>query len=161
MDTISFYTTKDQYGYMSNFSRHPLTLMERDWMTSEHFYQAQKFEKNGKDFKDVASAMSPKEAAAIGRSRPLRPDWEMIKDDVMRIAVLSKFLQNTDIKDKLVMTHPSILVEHTFNDSYWADGGDGSGKNQLGKILMEVRETLLLSEEAVVAYYQQHPKWMG
>jgi predicted NAD-dependent protein-ADP-ribosyltransferase YbiA (DUF1768 family) len=28
------------------------------------------------------------------------------------------------------------------NDSYWGDGGDGSGKNMLGKILMEVRHKL-------------------
>jgi hypothetical protein len=34
------------------------------------------------------------------------------------------------------------LVEHTENDSYWADGGDSSGKNMLGKILMEVRDVL-------------------
>jgi predicted NAD-dependent protein-ADP-ribosyltransferase YbiA (DUF1768 family) len=26
--------------------------------------------------------------------------------------------------------------------SYWGDGGDGSGKNMLGRILMEVREQL-------------------
>ncbi len=27
-------------------------------------------------------------------------------------------------------------------DSYWGDGGDGSGKNMLGKILMRVRDEL-------------------
>ncbi|KAF9194169.1 hypothetical protein BGZ50_006648 [Haplosporangium sp. Z 11] len=32
--------------------------------------------------------------------------------------------------------------EHTKNDRYWADGGDGTGKNMLGKILMEVREKI-------------------
>ena len=35
-----------------------------------------------------------------------------------------------------------MLIEHTKNDSYWADGGDGSGLNKLGKILMKVREKL-------------------
>ena len=34
------------------------------------------------------------------------------------------------------------LVEHTTNDAYWGDGGDGSGTNMLGRILMEVRERL-------------------
>jgi hypothetical protein len=28
----------------------------------------------------------------------------------------------------------------------WGDGGDGSGKNMLGRILMEVREELRLEE---------------
>jgi predicted NAD-dependent protein-ADP-ribosyltransferase YbiA (DUF1768 family) len=27
-------------------------------------------------------------------------------------------------------------------DSYWGDGGDGSGKNMLGKVLMRVRDDL-------------------
>jgi len=33
-------------------------------------------------------------------------------------------------------------VEHTDNDSYWADGGDGSGRNMLGVLLMSVRKEL-------------------
>jgi predicted NAD-dependent protein-ADP-ribosyltransferase YbiA (DUF1768 family) len=39
-------------------------------------------------------------------------------------------------------TGDATLIEHTANDSYWADGGDGSGKNMLGIILMEVRNKL-------------------
>jgi predicted NAD-dependent protein-ADP-ribosyltransferase YbiA (DUF1768 family) len=35
-----------------------------------------------------------------------------------------------------------MIIEHTKNDNYWADGGDGSGKNMLGKILMEIRDEL-------------------
>jgi N-glycosidase YbiA len=31
------------------------------------------------------------------------------------------------------------LVEHTANDSYWGDGGDGSGRNRLGALLEQVR----------------------
>jgi len=34
------------------------------------------------------------------------------------------------------------IVEHTTNDSYWGDGGDGSGRNMLGKLLMETRERI-------------------
>jgi predicted NAD-dependent protein-ADP-ribosyltransferase YbiA (DUF1768 family) len=30
----------------------------------------------------------------------------------------------------------------TENDSYWGDGGDGSGRNMLGQVLMRVREEL-------------------
>jgi predicted NAD-dependent protein-ADP-ribosyltransferase YbiA (DUF1768 family) len=33
-------------------------------------------------------------------------------------------------------------LEHTAKDSYWADGGNGSGLNRLGVILMEVRSHL-------------------
>jgi predicted NAD-dependent protein-ADP-ribosyltransferase YbiA (DUF1768 family) len=34
------------------------------------------------------------------------------------------------------------IVEHTANDFYWADGGDGSGLNKLGLMLMKIRERL-------------------
>lgn len=33
-------------------------------------------------------------------------------------------------------------MENAPRDSYWGCGADGSGKNVLGKILMEVRATL-------------------
>jgi hypothetical protein len=68
--------------------------------------------------------------------------WESIKDDVMRKAVSAKFSQHDDILAILPATANATIVEHTENDSYWGDGGDGSGKNMLGRILMEVREGL-------------------
>jgi hypothetical protein len=60
----------------------------------------------------------------------------------MRDAVLAKFTQHPEIGKILLETGDAILIEHTVNDSYWADGGDGSGKNMLGIILMEVRNKL-------------------
>jgi ribA/ribD-fused uncharacterized protein len=61
----------------------------------------------------------------------------------MRKAVRAKFTQHPDLRAILLGTGDARLVEHTENDSYWGDGGDGSGKNWLGKILMEIREELL------------------
>jgi ribA/ribD-fused uncharacterized protein len=46
----------------------------------------------------------------------------------------------------LLATGEAKLVEHTSNDAYWGDGGDGSGKNMLGRVLMEVRERLRAQE---------------
>ena len=33
-----------------------------------------------------------------------------------------------------------FFCQHTANDRYWGDGGDGRGKNRLGIVLMRVRE---------------------
>jgi len=76
------------------------------------------------------------------RKRPLRRDWEKVKDNIMREAVLAKFTQHEDLRAILLGTGDARLVEHTVNDSYWGDGGDGSGRNRLGEILMSVREEL-------------------
>jgi ribA/ribD-fused uncharacterized protein len=140
---INFYSTKGEYGCFSNFSRHPIVLEGEIWPTTEHYYQAKKFEGTPHE-EEVRKASSPREAANMGRdrNRPLRLDWENVKDDVMRAAVRAKFTQNIVIRQTLISTKNAILVEHTKNDSYWGDGGDGSGKNMLGKILMEVREEL-------------------
>jgi hypothetical protein len=46
------------------------------------------------------------------------------------------------LKALLLGTGEAVLVEHTANDSYWGDGGDGSGKNRLGALLMQVRAEL-------------------
>jgi len=57
-------------------------------------------------------------------------------------AVYAKFSQHKDLTKLLLDTGDSSIIEHTKNDSYWGDGGDGSGRNQLGKTLMNVREAL-------------------
>ena len=71
-----------------------------------------------------------------------RADWDLVRDDVMRKAVWEKFGQNPALADQLLATDDAKLVEHTATDAYWGDGGDGSGRNMLGKILMEVRARL-------------------
>jgi N-glycosidase YbiA len=58
----------------------------------------------------------------------------------MREGLRQKFKQNQKLLDKLLSTGDRFIVEHTVYDSYWGDGGDGSGKNRLGIILMELRE---------------------
>jgi len=76
------------------------------------------------------------------RSRPLRKDGEQVKDSLMKECLIAKFTQHKDAKDLLLSTGNKKIVEHTKNDTYWGDGGDGSGKNMLGKLLVEVREEL-------------------
>lgn len=83
----------------------------------------------------------------MGRQRtlPLRYDWEQVKDDIMRKAVLCKFSTHGNIRDILLSTGDEEIVENSPIDFYWGCGSDGSGKNMLGKILMEVREIILLT----------------
>ncbi len=137
---IYFYSTQGRYGCFSNFSRHGLEMDGKWWPTSEHYFQAQKFAGTQHE-EAVRTAHSPKEAAQMGRDRkrPLRPDWEQVKDDVMRQAVLKKFQTHAEIREILLSTGDEILIENAPHDYYWGCGKDGSGKNRLGEILMEVR----------------------
>lgn len=141
--TIYFYTVADEYGAFSNFSRHGFEIDGKYWKTSEHYFQAMKFESTKYEDK-VREARNPKEAATLGRRRdfPLRKDWEAIKDDVMRLAVTKKFEKHEDLAKLLLSTGDKDIVENAPSDYYWGCGQDGSGKNMLGKILMEVRDKL-------------------
>lgn len=143
MKQILFYATDKPYGEFSNFSRHPITQDGLVWPTSEHYFQAQKFA--GTPFTEEIRALpKPMLAAQMGRRRdlPFRPDWDAVKDEVMLTALRAKFTQHPDLRALLLGTGQATLVEHTANDHYWADGGDGSGRNRLGELLMQVREEL-------------------
>ncbi|MEQ8790188.1 MAG: NADAR family protein [Pirellulaceae bacterium] len=142
-DAIRFYSVGDDYGEFSNFAHFPILLKGKRWPTSEHYFQAQKFE-NQQHREEIRKAKTPMLAARLGRDRKkkLRRDWEAVKDNVMRDAVRAKFTQHAELRVLLLGTGEAKLIEHTTNDSYWGDGGDGSGRNMLGRILMEVRQHL-------------------
>jgi N-glycosidase YbiA len=141
--TINFYLTDDQYGEFSNFAAFPIVLNGKTWPTTEHYFQAQKFAGTEHE-EQIRLEVSPMIAARMGRdrNRPLRADWESVKDEVMRTALFAKFSQHPDLKSLLLGTGDATIVEHTDNDNYWGDGGDGTGRNMLGRMLMEIRSEL-------------------
>ena len=141
--SIYFYGTKGPYGAFSNFAYYGFTLDALYWPTSEHFFQAAKFQ--GTEYAEsIRKAKSPKIAAKMGRSRkhPLRPDWEDVKENVMRRALMQKFTEHKDLRLLLLDTGDLEIVESSPIDYYWGCGQEGTGKNRLGLLLMEVRDIL-------------------
>lgn len=117
------------------------------WSTSEHYFQAQKFAGTPHE-EQIRLVKKPKDAARMGRDRkrPLRKDWELVKNDIMRKAVFHKFKGHDDIREILLSTDHQFIVENSPIDYYWGCGADGSGQNMLGQILMEVRGILRKEE---------------
>lgn len=146
-DPILFYEEYLAYGFLSNFAACPILLKGQLWPTTEHYYQAQKYAGTAVEeiIRQAYSPMMSKELTRLPQY-PARADWDAIKDDVMRSALRAKFAQHDHLRTLLLETGDALLVEHTANDTYWADGGDGGtgslGKNMLGKLLMEVRAEL-------------------
>lgn len=140
---IRFYETDKPYGCFSNFAKYPILLKGKEWATTEHYFQAQKFVGTEHE-EEIRLASTPMIAAKMGRerNRPLRPDWEECKVQVMREALIAKIEQHLTLRSILLSTGDCTLVEHTSNDAYWGDGGDGQGGNMLGKLLMEIRNGL-------------------
>lgn len=141
--TIYFYKVEDPYGCFSNFSPHSIYLKGQDWLTVEHYYQAQKFVGSVDEqlIDLIRASETPQQAAKLGRepSRQLRPDWEEVKTEIMREAVFTKFITHADIQAILLSTGDRLIVEDSPTDYYWGCGCDHTGQNHLGKILMSVR----------------------
>lgn len=142
-EILDFYSRKNPYGEFSNFALFPIEVDGKIWPTSEHYYQAHKYQ--GPELREwVRQAKDPWESAQRGRdkSKVKRKDWDQIKDQIMEKALIAKFTQHQVLKELLLSTGTSIIYEHTKNDCYWGDCGDRSGKNKLGKALMKIRKAL-------------------
>ena len=144
--TIFFYKVCEPYGCFSNFSPHSIQLGGKVWLTSEHYYQSQKFvgTRDQPLCQKIYNAPSPEMAAAIGRNpiHSVRPDWDAVKTLIMYRAVLTKFVAYCDLTEILLSTGEQMIIENSPTDVYWGCGSDGCGQNHLGKILMRIRQEI-------------------
>jgi hypothetical protein len=111
--------------------------------TAEGAYQSAKtldIEKR-KTFANI----SPDNAKGKGRRLKQRADWEEVKYNVMLDVLRSKF-QNSELHQLLLETGMCLIIEDTtlWHDNEWGDCScpkciNITGKNFLGKALMEIR----------------------
>lgn len=141
-DPICFYSRSGAYSEFSNFAPFGFEADGVFWPTMEHYFQAQKFP-DAAYRERIRRAHSPRDARNLGRSRaqPIRADWGSIRDKVMLQGLRLKFA-NPELRSLLLSTGKRELIEHSHSDRYWGAGRDGSGKNRLGKLLMQVREEI-------------------
>lgn len=139
---------RDEYYFLSNFYLADFKdITGTIWPSVEHYFQAMKTE-NNIDREKVRQASAPGKAKKMGRSLELRPNWNSIKLDVMKSGILYKFRQNPEIRQKLIDTGESILIEgNHWHDNIWGNCfcdkcKNIRGQNYLGKLLMGVRNRL-------------------
>lgn len=138
----------NEYAFLSNFYASPIKdINGKIYMTVEHYFQAMKT-LDPVEREEIRVAETPGKAKRLGRIVKLRADWEEIKNSVMYEAILQKFTVDPYLKNKLLATGEQALVEgNTWHDNTWgsctcAKCQDIEGKNELGKILMKVREEI-------------------
>jgi len=82
-----------------------------------------------------------------GTVNPDGTKYPPLRDECMWRTLLAKCESNPDFCELLSATGQAYLLEHSpkvrVND-YWSDGGNGSGANMLGQMLMSLRDALLL-----------------
>ena len=128
-----------EYDFLSNFYECPILWKGNLYLNSESIYQSYKTLDNVPfDFTKTTGSQAKK----ISKKLNVRPDWNKIKFDLMYEICQEKFNQNTDIAQKLMNTGDAILIEGNYwGDTYWGKC-NGVGQNNLGKILMKIREEL-------------------
>ena len=131
------------YYMFSNFSSFALEWRGCLWPTSEHAYQAAKFEDSGVSSK-IRTALSAHDAKKIAHANAdkVRRNWDEIKMDIMEDILRNKLGQNPYIQQKLLETGDMEIVEDSPKDSFWGRGPDWNGENNLGKLWMKLRKEL-------------------
>jgi ribA/ribD-fused uncharacterized protein len=123
--------------FLSNFigSVH----FEGSWYPSaESAYQAAKVvdPRERKPFQSMSAGSAKKHGSKI----EIRKDWDKVKIEVMSAIVFDKFYLNKDLRKKLIDTGDKYIEEtNSWGDTFWGVC-DGKGENNLGKILMKIRE---------------------
>lgn len=140
-DKVLFY--EGPWYCFSNFASFMVHWQGRDWMTSEHAYQAAKFINLGTiwEIKDARSAHNAKKIARANNIFKV-PNWQDIKLSVMKSIVRAKLGQHPYIQKKLLETGGMEIIEDSPTDAFWGRGPDGNGLNHMGKIWMLLRTEL-------------------
>ncbi len=150
MDSILFRGSKGPHGFLSCFYTSPFELDGKTWKGAEWYFQAMKFAQTDPEYAErIRQAKSSVIAKRMGgsRKRPLREDWERVKEPFMLAALRRKF-QIPALRKRLLATGRKHLVEDAPWDSYWGIGKDKKGMNRLGWLLVQVRQEILNPELA-------------
>jgi len=139
------------YRFLSNFYPvFPQTIILDDmaYPTVEHAFQATKRPVTDKNYrKRLQLVTSPGYVKKIGNETEVSPGWEENKLQIMETLIRQKFTNNEKLRDLLLKTGNSILIEGNYwNDQFWGvfidKNGNCKGENNLGKLLMKIRKEL-------------------
>ena len=123
---------RGDYAFLSNFYPAPVSYMGQTYANNEAAFQAQKTLSAREQRKFCIFRMhNPSDAKKLGRDLTLRPDWEKVKVRLMYEICMCKFMQNPELRDKLLATGESTLIEgNNWGDYFWGKVNN-CGENQL------------------------------
>jgi ribA/ribD-fused uncharacterized protein len=142
-EAVYFFT--HAFDPLSNWSAHQVKIWGKTFPTVEHAFQYRKFADAEPDIaQQIFDAPSPYLAMKIARKyKDKTPGpWREQRIDVMTEIIHAKADQHQDFKDCLLATRDKTIVENSPWDDFWGCGANQKGQNQMGKILMVVRNSL-------------------
>lgn len=106
--------------------------------TVENAYQASK--SNDVEVRKRFINITPGQAKRLGRKLSIREDWESVKIQVMEDLLRQKFCCSP-FRELLLNTSGELVEGNTWGDKFWGVC-NGTGENNLGKLLMKIRSEL-------------------
>lgn len=130
----------DENRFLSNFEVCDIVYEGLNYNSVEAAYQASKT--LNIEIRKKFCSMNAKDAKLEGRKIKVREDWEQVKLKIMYFLVAYKFYHNIFLKEKLLKTEDTHLIEgNWWGDKFWGVCNN-EGENWLGRILMDVRKKL-------------------
>lgn len=144
---VLFYRPGDEWGVFSNFSDHPVSMINpwtdetQVYWTSEHYFQAMKAT-SAQAHHYIANTRSATFTKSRGRQTELRLDWSEVSYKVMVDVVRAKAAQHAEMREALAATGTRHIYEDSPVDAIWGwrHGDSHHGLNLLGKVLIGVRD---------------------
>ena len=128
------------YRFLSNFYPCNIEYDGIEYPSTEHAYQAAKFDDLSIK-QQIAELPTASAAKKAGKLCSYSDTWRVRSIKVMYDVCKLKFNQ-PEFKNMLLSTGDAELVEgNTWGDEFWGVC-DGRGKNYLGKILMQIRHEI-------------------
>jgi ribA/ribD-fused uncharacterized protein len=152
-----FHKPEEQNGFLSNWYPSFFSVNGVDFTSTEQFIMFKKAEifRDNKIADEILSAKTPREQQRLGKLVSNYNDvvWAGLRQPIAYIGNLEKYRQNEGLREALLSTEDSYLIECAISDSVWACGmslynpekiniNKWNGKNLLGFTLMEVRNAL-------------------
>lgn len=136
---IESFSHTGPFYFLSNFYPIILEIDGKKYRSSEHYYQACKA-LNMDEHEKIRNTLTPNDSKKMARTiKSFDPNWDTNRLTVMRKVLEVKFAI-PEMREALLATDGFELIE----GNYWGDDFWGvctsEGQNNLGKILMELRE---------------------
>jgi ribA/ribD-fused uncharacterized protein len=144
-----FKKNNEEYGELSNMAiGFPLRINGVEIKTTEALYQACRFPHHPEIQKKIIEQKSPMAVKMISNSnkKKSRIDWDSVRHKIMNWCIHVKLYQNfISFGAVLSKTGLKDIVENSSNDNFWGaipneDGTIFTGKNSLGRLLMDLRQ---------------------
>jgi ribA/ribD-fused uncharacterized protein len=130
---------------LDNFSAHSIKVWGHNFPTVEHAFHWKKFSKiDSRIARQILMAKSPYIVKQISeKNKNIVPEsWHKEKLSVMKKLLTLKTRQHIDVQMILRKTKNKDLIENSPVDSFWGIGPKNNGQNIVGKIWMEIRDSI-------------------